>query len=119
VNFDSDDLEEQAFVEISHRGGDKLTIGEIRILIRNSSTQDLIFRFDRGDKVPVGTKGDWNVTVNNNRISPSTPLRPGSVLEIKYDDNGHDDVADSLEYDILIIHDPSGDLIADSRVLVR
>lgn len=118
VDYNSTEPESNELVEIHHRGGDGLRVKDIRVVIRNASSNEIVYESIQGKISEQTESGDWNVTINGVDIAKTGIFEPGDTLTIGYTSN-EDDMPGDQYYDILLIDSPSGEPILDSRVYVR
>ena len=118
-DFDETSSENQALFEISHRGGDVLRVKDIILVVRDTSSSDLILKFEQGEISESGVSGNWNVTIDGTAADSTVIFEPGEDLLVTYNGTGSADIGDEADYDVLLIDDPSGEPLMDSRVYLR
>ena len=106
-----------AAFNISHNGGDKLSLSNFQIILSDADGSDDA-TFESGTWA-VGTGGSDNtvhVTKDGTQVTNGDDLNVGQQLVIEQDTNGNAATLTTGDYEVRIIHVPSESIIVDTTV---
>lgn len=103
-DFDPDAA--SAFATITHEGGDRVALSDVEIVVRRSGTA-----------APVDTwRGDWDHGVFT-PLPANATLAPGDTVTLRTTaDAPAVSIPDVTEYQVLVVHEETGTVVAEDTV---
>jgi flagellin-like protein len=100
-------------IDITHSGGDTLTVANLRVIVREAGNNQEVARYDGSWTASQGSGASWEL----NGAAMGDEIETGDLVKISLtDDNAVP--ADQTEYSVTIIHKPSSNTIASGTVQV-
>ena len=100
-------------IDISHSGGDTLTVSNLRVIIREAGNNQEVARYDGGWTASQGSGASWEL----NSAAMGDEIETGDLVKISLTDDSTVP-ADQTEYSVTIIHKPSSNTVASGTVQV-
>jgi len=118
---DNEWVVEEAFIQIFHDGGDSIRAANMRIFIRNVSTNNLIAKWN--GTAWKNYEHYWDETaIRTDRFDSNSELSSGDRILIRVKGSASRDanqVPSDGVYTVLIVHRPANQVIASGSVTVR
>ncbi len=111
------DGETQDIIEISHNGGDEITMGDLRIVLDHDTATVNNFESGAWEDTDGRSDGLTLQDSSDSAVSDTTTFSVGDTLTI-HDATGSADIATG-EYEVQIIHVPSDSILKETTVTVE
>lgn len=121
-NYRDDGSEYDAFI-IEHQGGDAIALQNVRITVREVSSNQLVLRWAGDDGVTMAN-GTWTVWFNGESgvditSSATQTLEPGDLVLLRLTGTDGNGPADNADYTTTVTHTTSQSNVARATVRLK
>lgn len=120
ADFDHTDNDSDAFLTISHNGGDPVNADAIRLVVRNATSNDVVLDWRRGTWIETAEHvGDGNVsvTLNDDDLQSDDTIEISDVVTLSMTDQVGSP-PDGRQYRLLVLHPASDSQLVDAAVRI-